>query len=286
MSAVSPEPHRAWLATARRIAEEAGAIVLAGWRSEEVDVQQKGAIDLVTQFDLASEAHIRAAMRAAFDPLGHAIVAEEGSADDARDRALVWFCDPLDGTTNFAHGHFCFSVSIGLAQREADGRMAPLLGAVHAPALGTTWSGGPGLGAARIDRGLSRPCRLGRARSLSEALVASGFPYDRRTSPENNVAEHSRIVLQVQGLRRCGSAAMDLCLVADGTYDGYWEQKLAPWDMTAGAAIALGAGATLTGYEGEPIDVTRSRVIATNGAIHAELSREVGAARRAARLAL
>jgi myo-inositol-1(or 4)-monophosphatase len=90
--------------------------------------------------------------------------------------------------------------------------------------------------------------------------------------------------VKVQGVRRCGSAAMDLCLVADGTYDGYWEQKLAPWDMTAGAAIALGAGARLTGYEGEPIDVTKNRVLATNGLIHDELAREVSAARRAAGL--
>jgi myo-inositol-1(or 4)-monophosphatase len=285
-AALETEVQRGWLATARRIAEDAGAIVLAGWRREQLDVKQKGAIDLVTEFDLASEAHIRKEMRAAFDALGHAVVAEEGSGADARDRELVWFCDPLDGTTNFAHGHFCFSVAIGLAQREADGRMAPLLGAVHAPALGMTWIGGPAVGAERIDRAGARPCRLGRAQTLSAALIASGFPYDRRTSPENNVAEHSRIVLQVQGIRRCGSAAMDLCLVADGSYDGYWEQKLAPWDMTAGAAIALGAGATLTGYEGEPIDVTKNRVIATNGAIHAELTREVSAARRAARLVL
>lgn len=266
-----------WLAKARLVAEEAGAIVLAGWRSGEVDVHDKGAIDLVTQFDLASEALIRERMRAAFPE--HVIVAEEGSKTDAREGELVWFCDPLDGTTNFAHGHFVFSVSLGLARRSEEGLLEPLLGVVHAPALGTTWLGGAGLGARRIDRGVERPCALSRSETLSRSLLGTGFPYDRRTSPENNVREFSRIVLQVQGIRRCGSAAMDLCLVADGTYDGYWEQKLAPWDMTGGAAIVLGAGGTLTGYEGEPVDVTKNRVVATNGRIHAELLREIAAAR-------
>jgi myo-inositol-1(or 4)-monophosphatase len=274
---LDPVALRAWLSTAHGIAEEAGAIVLAGWRGDDVDVQSKGAIDLVTQYDLASEARIRARMREAFPT--HAVVAEEAAAGDARDRELVWFCDPLDGTTNFAHGHFFFAVSIGLARRADDGRLEPLLGVVHAPALGTTWMGGEGLGAVRIDRGVERPCAPSRATTLSRSLLATGFPYDRRTSGENNVREHSRIVLLVQGIRRCGSAALDLCLVADGTYDGYWEQKLAPWDMTAGAAIAGAAGCTLTGYEGEPIDVTRNRVVATNGHIHEELLGEIAAAR-------
>jgi myo-inositol-1(or 4)-monophosphatase len=274
---LDPFALRAWLGAARTIAEEAGAIVLAGWRSAEVDVRDKGAIDLVTQFDLASEACIRERMAVAFP--AHAIVAEEGSAGDHRDRELVWFCDPLDGTTNFAHGHFFFSVAIGLARRLEDGRMAPVLGVVHAPALGTTWLGGEGLGAVRVDRGVERPCVLSSAASLARSLVATGFPYDRRTSDENNVREHAHIVLCVQGIRRCGSAAMDLCLVADGTYDGYWEQKLAPWDMTAGAAIVHGAGGRLTGYEGEPVDVTRNRVVATNGLVHDELLRELATAR-------
>jgi myo-inositol-1(or 4)-monophosphatase len=275
--ALDPFALRAWLGAARGIAEEAGAIVLTGWRSAEVDARDKGAIDLVTQYDLASEARIRERMAEAFP--AHAIVAEEGASHDHRDRELVWFCDPLDGTTNFAHGHFFFSVSIGLARRREDGRMEPVLGVVHAPALGTTWLGGEGLGAVRTDRGVERPCVPSTVETLSRSLVATGFPYDRRTSPENNVREHAHVVLLVQGIRRCGSAAMDLCLVADGTYDGYWEQKLAPWDMTAGAAIVRGAGGRLTGYEGEAVDVVKDRVVATNGRIHDELLRELARAR-------
>jgi myo-inositol-1(or 4)-monophosphatase len=134
-------------------------------------------------------------------------------------------------------------------------------------------------------------CRVRGGRTLSESLLATGFPYDRRTSPENNVRETSRIVVGVRGLRRCGAAAIDLCLVADGTYDGYWEQKLAPWDLAAGAAIAWGAGARLTRYDGRDLAETglegrglgeeayASRIVATNGLVHDELLREIAAAR-------
>jgi myo-inositol-1(or 4)-monophosphatase len=118
------------------------------------------------------------------------------------------------------------------------------------------------------------------ATTLGHALVGTGFPYDRRTSPENNVREFSRIVLGVQGIRRCGSAAMDLCLVADGTYDAYWEQKLAPWDMCAGYAIAAAAGARITDYEGGTASIHVGRVVATNGALHDEMLREIATARR------
>ena len=257
------------LDAAHAIAIEAGAILMRGWRSGAT-ISHKGEIDLVTEHDLASEAHIRARMTAAFPE--HAVVCEEGGG--ARDRSLVWFCDPLDGTTNFAHGHFFFSVSLGLAR---GGR--PIAGVVHAPALDTSWIGGEGLGAWRIHRGVKRAMRVSAAPALASSLVGTGFPYDRRTSPENNVREFSRIVLGVQGIRRCGSAAMDLCLVADGTYDAYWEQKLAPWDLCAGVAIATAAGARVTDYDGGEPEVTRGRVVASNGLVHDELMREIAAAR-------
>lgn len=261
----------ATLATAHAIAREAGALLLAGWRTGTV-AQHKGEIDLVTEFDLASEKLIRARMSAAFPD--HAIVCEEGGGD--ADRELVWYCDPIDGTTNFAHGHFFFAVSLGLARGGV-----PIAGVVHAPALDTSWLGGEGVGAWREQRGVRAPARVStRATKLNQGLVGTGFPYDRRTSPENNVREFSRIVLGVQGIRRCGSAAMDLCLVADGTYDAYWEQKLAPWDMCAGLAIARAAGARVTDYEGGEPSLKRGRVVATNGALHDELMAEIAAARR------
>jgi myo-inositol-1(or 4)-monophosphatase len=254
------------------IAEEAGRGLLAAWR-RGATVTHKGEIDLVTEHDLASEKLIRERMRAAFPD--HGLVCEEGGG--AREGELVWYCDPLDGTTNFAHGHFFFSVSLGLARRGV-----PIAGVVHAPALGASWIGAEGIGATRIDRSGRSPARVSaRASTLSSSLVGTGFPYDRRTSPENNVREFSRIVLGVQGVRRCGSAALDLCLVADGTYDAYWEQKLAPWDMCGGVAIARAAGARITDYDGSEVTIGRGRVVASNGLVHDELVREIAAARSA-----
>lgn len=258
------------LARAHEIAREAGALLLAGWRTGAT-ITHKGEIDLVTEHDLASEKLIRERMRAAFPD--HGVVCEEGGGDRAGE--LVWFCDPLDGTTNFAHGHFFFAVSLGLAR---DG--VPIGGVVHAPALDASWLGGEGAGAWREHRGARTAARVSsRATTLSKSLLGTGFPYDRRTSPENNVREFSRIVLGVQGVRRCGSAALDLCMVADGTYDAYWEQKLAPWDMCAGVAIARAAGARVTDYVGGEPSLTTGRVVASNGALHEELMAEIAAAR-------
>ncbi len=252
-----------------RIAKEAGARLLEGFHGTSL-VSHKGEIDLVTEHDLASEAIIRARMSAAFP--SHGLVAEEGGGD--RDNELVWYADPLDGTTNLSHGHFFFSVSIGLAENGV-----PVAGVVHAPALDASWVGAVGHGAYRIRRGVRSPMRVSGAETLSRSLVATGFPYDRRTSDENNVREMSRIVLRVQGIRRCGSAALDLALVADGTYDGYWEQKLAPWDMCAGAALVLAAGGRLTDYEGRDVRLGEGRAVATNGLVHDELMGELRAAR-------
>lgn len=255
------------LRVAIEIATHAGHVLMEGWRRAPA-IRKKGAIDLVTDFDLRSEALLRERMAAAFP--SHALVAEEGE-DRVGGEEWIWYVDPLDGTTNFAHGHFFFSVSLGLAHR---GR--PTLGVVHAPALGTTWAGAIGRGCTRNGE----PCRTSSASVLNEALVATGFPYDRATSPENNLREAVHIIPSVQGIRRCGSAALDLALVADGTYDGYWEQKLAPWDACAGMALVLAAGGTITDYDGAEPDARASRVVATNGPLHPALLSAVQTARR------
>jgi myo-inositol-1(or 4)-monophosphatase len=263
----SPDVLARWIEEVRRIAEEAGCLLMRGWRTR-TGVEHKGAIDLVTAYDLQSEAMITERMRAAFP--GHGLVAEERGGDAGHD--LAWYVDPLDGTTNFAHGLFVFSVAIGLARAGE-----PIAGVVHAPALGITWHGALGVGAFR--NGV--PCRVSSTARLAASVVATGFPYDRARDPDNNVREFARIVVKVQGIRRLGSAAVDLCLVADGSYDGYWEQKLKPWDLCAGAAIARAAGATLTDYAGLPVDVRTGRIVATNGRIHEELRAELLAARAA-----
>jgi myo-inositol-1(or 4)-monophosphatase len=261
----TPETLRDWLSQVQRIAEEAGRVLLDGHRQGGA-VQKKGEIDLVTEFDLKSEALIKERMRAAFPD--HGLIAEEGGGQ-ARG-GFVWYADPLDGTTNFAHGHFVFSVAIGLA---CDGE--PMAGVVHAPAIAITWHGGEGLGAFRNGA----PCRVSSTPKLVESMIATGFPYDRARDPDNNVREAAHIIPKVQGMRRLGSAAIDLALVADGTYDGYWEQKLSPWDLCAGAAIAKAAGAKLTDYDGAPIDVRSTRVLVTNGLVHEELRHEIEVAR-------
>ncbi|MEQ8460122.1 MAG: inositol monophosphatase family protein [Sandaracinaceae bacterium] len=254
----------AWRDEATRIAEEAGRLLMGGWRGD-ARVSKKGRIDLVTDYDLKSEALLRERMGAAFPQ--HTLVAEEGQ--DRAEGEWIWYVDPLDGTTNFAHGHFFFAVSIGLAHRGK-----PVLGVVHAPALGVTWAGADGLGATRAGA----PCRTSTAASLEDAVVGTGFPYDRGTSEENNLREASHIIPKVRGIRRCGAAALDVCLVADGTYDGYWEQKVSPWDVCAGLAIALAAGAKVSDYEGNDADARTSRLVVTNGPLHPAL---LGAVQRA-----
>lgn len=244
------------LATALEIAEEAAALMREGFRAG-VAVHKKGAIDLLTEYDLRVEEHVRARLRAAFPE--HAIVGEEGQ-QQAVDGRPVWYVDPIDGTTNYAHGHPFFCVSIALWDEDG-GR----LGVVSAPALGVTWAAERGGGATRNGA----PCRVSSRGELRDALCATGFPYDRWTSAEDNLREFAAFLKRVRGIRRCGSAAIDLCLVADGTYDLYWEQKLNAWDMCAGAVIMAAAGGTLSGYEGEPADPRSGRLVASNGLLHA-----------------
>ncbi len=239
------------------IASEAAALVMTGYRNPGA-IQKKGRIDLVTDYDMRSEALILERLTRLCP--GDTLIAEETRQGQASGRA--WYVDPIDGTTNFAHGHPFFCVSIGLY----DGAQ-PLLGVIHAPALGVVWSCAAGMGAFRN----AVACHVSETSALSEALLATGFPYDRATSPDNNFTEFTTIKRLSRGVRRCGSAALDLAFVADGTYDGYWEQKLKAWDMAAGAALVKEAGGHLTDYAGGAGDPRNGQLIATNGHIHREL---------------
>jgi myo-inositol-1(or 4)-monophosphatase len=270
---------------ALELAHEAAELLSQRWR-KGTHAAKKGAVDLVTEADLAADRLLRERLGRAFPT--HCVVSEENAepaagavfaAGDEDGRQPCWFVDPLDGTTNFAHGHPFFAVSLGLVVGGA-----PVLGAVVAPALGVAWSGGPDLPSKR-DGSLCHPTKNAR---LDEALLATGFPYDRRVDPDHNLAEFAALELRTRGVRRCGSAAIDLCFVADGTYDGYWEQKLAPWDVAAGAAIVLGGGGVVTDYDGAPLRLPtvgtaarayRARVVATGGPLHEPLRAAVLAAR-------
>lgn len=241
-----------------RIARGAAAVCLQGWRTGGA-VERKGDIDLVTAWDRASEEVIREEFLVSFP--GVALVAEEGGGAATEGEAVFWV-DPLDGTTNFAHGHPFFAVSVGLMQ----GAEA-LLGVVVAPALGCVWRGARGGGALRDGS----PCRVSATERLGDALLATGFPYDVRSNPLHNFDHFAALTRLTRGVRRCGSAAIDLCMTADGTFDGYWERFLKPWDMAGGAAVLLAAGGALTALDGSRADPRTGALAASNGRIHSAL---------------
>jgi myo-inositol-1(or 4)-monophosphatase len=243
---------------AREAARASGRLLLEAHRSRP-DTREKRPHDLVTAFDLESEALLRQRLSGAAPGIG--FVAEEGGGHVGE--GACWYCDPLDGTTNFVHGHPCWAVSVGLL----DARGRPRLGVVRAPALGIEWWGIVG-GRALRD---GAACHVSETARLDEALLATGFPPDRSAAPANNLDAFCRVMQRARGIRRCGSAAIDCCFVADGTYDGYWERGLHPWDYAGGCAVALAAGAVLTDLSGEPADLRVGDVVLTNGRVHDEL---------------
>lgn len=229
-----------FLATAETAARAAGDILLAQFEHiARADVRSKSAArDLVTAADVAAERVIVEHLRRACPD--HAIEAEE-EVHDALDLRPRWFVDPLDGTVNFVHGLPVFSVSIALY----DGAV-PLVGVVHAPKLAETFTarrgGGAFLGAKRLH--------VSEATLLSDSVLATGFPYRRNELPNNNVANFDRLILEIRGIRRMGSAAIDLAYVAAGRLDGYWELHLSPHDVAAGALLVREAGGVVTDMAG------------------------------------
>ncbi|XXT18074.1 inositol monophosphatase family protein [Sorangium sp. So ce429] len=262
---------------ALRVAEEAAALAQTGFRAG-ARVEEKGPHDLVTEFDRASEALIIARL-GALTP-GIAVVGEEQSASGATSArgGLVWYVDPIDGTTNFVHGHPFWCVSIGLMDDDT-----PVAGAVVAPALGLRWTGfrprdpqppgaGPELPATAGEaRRNGERCAVSTTASLQHAMVATGFPPVRDRAPDNNFDAFITVKRNAQAVRRCGSAAMDLCMVADGTYDAYWERRLHAWDVAAGSAIVRGAGGIITSLDGGLPDYHAGNIVASNGLVHAPI---------------
>ena len=241
-----------------QLAHEAGSLILARYNTG-FSVSQKGAINLVTDVDLAAEELIVSKIRARFP--SHSIVAEERHSDARRD-SVCWIIDPLDGTTNFAHGYPAFSVSIGL---EIEEEVA--WGAVYDPLRNELYTARRGRGA--FCNGLA--IGVSTIEALGESLLATGFPYDIRTSRENNLAYFCAFALRCHGVRRLGSAALDLCNVAAGRLDGFWESKLNPWDCAAGYLMVREAGGKVTNYKGRSGSIYDREVIASNGRIHEEM---------------
>jgi myo-inositol-1(or 4)-monophosphatase len=222
-------------------------------------VTHKGAINLVTEVDLAAEEFIVSRIRKDFPK--HSILAEEGHSRAPRD-SISWIIDPLDGTTNFAHGYPVFSVSIGL---EIDGEV--VWGVVFDPMRNELYTARRGNGSFCDDV----PLCVSKVETLSASLLATGFPYDIRTSKQNNLDNFCAFALRSHGVRRSGSAALDLCNVAAGRLDGFWELKLNPWDCAAGYLMVREAGGTVTNYHGQAGSIYDGEVIASNGLIHSEM---------------
>jgi len=264
------------LSVALEVARDAGRILLEGWGTRPAVGFKSEDINLVTEFDKRSEALIVDRLARAFP--NDRIIAEEGTtvagtaAGDLQPGARLWYVDPLDGTTNFAHGLPIFSVSLGLC---VDGRA--VLGVVEAPALGWTFAGTT-TGTRSTFNG--KPISPSATDRLGGALLVTGFPYERNPV-QNNLAEWAAFTASAQGTRRLGSAALDLCFVACGWLDGYWERALHPWDLVGGAAIVEGAGGRATELDGTPFVGETGRVLASNGHIHDQMIRILqGVARR------
>ena len=254
------------LSTAESIAREAGAL-LCEFYHRGVRTEYKGDVDLVTEADRASEALIGARLRAAFPD--HGIYGEEGTRDQL-DSEFRWYVDPLDGTTNFAHGFPAFCVILGLERRapglakDADGEI--IAGVIYDPLRDEMFSAERGAGATLNGE----PIHVSRTTSLQESLIATGFPSKKRhNSP--NVHFYQEFTLRSHGVRRAGSAAIDLAYVACGRLDGYWEFQLNPWDTSAGCLLVEEAGGRITHFDGSKFTLDSREILATNGLIHTEM---------------
>lgn len=248
------------------IARGAGEIILRHFAAPiPISARKTTRSDVVTAADTETEACIVRELRARFP--AHHIVGEEGGGQGApaAQAAYHWFVDPIDGTVNFAAKlpHFCTSIALTTAGRE------PLLGVVHDPTRGETFTAVRGGGAHLNGVAL----RVTDTASLNDAVVSTGFPYDKHTNPDNNLREWTAFLKHIRGERRLGAAALDLAYVAAGRLDGYWEKDLKPYDALAGLLLVREAGGTVTDYAGDPTPqrLDRGRYVASNGHLHAAM---------------
>jgi myo-inositol-1(or 4)-monophosphatase len=247
-----------YLHIARKAAFRAGGILrenIHGIRQ----ITYKGDINLVTEMDMKSERAVVETLLASFPD--HGIMAEEETTI-RNGSGFTWIIDPLDGTTNYAHGYPCFSVSIALAQNDEI-----VLGVVYDPMRGELFSAHKGHGAFLNGK----PIRVSGTGMLIKSLLATGFPYDRKVSNRNNLDYFRDLLMASQEVRRDGSAALDLCYVASGRFDGFWELKLKPWDVAAGSIIVTEAGGMVSDLSGSQFSIHDDEILASNGNIHEQM---------------
>jgi myo-inositol-1(or 4)-monophosphatase len=240
-------------------ARDAGQLLLEKF-GRKINISLKGDINLVTEADLASESLIIERIRSYYPK--HSILAEEsGNAVTDGNSTWKWIIDPLDGTTNFAHGYPCFCVTLAL---EHEGKI--VIGVTFDPTRNELFAAEKGQGAILNNK----PIRVSTTENLSDALLVTGFPYNFKQ--KENFARHlTEFLLQSRGVRRDGSAAIDLAYVACGRFDGFWEEGLNPWDVAAGVLLIEEAGGCVTYYDGTPYSIYQPPICASNGLIHNEM---------------
>jgi myo-inositol-1(or 4)-monophosphatase len=245
------------------IARDAGLILAERMGRKSLQVTNKGVIDLVTEADLAAERFLIERIQTHYPR--HAILAEESGATHSVEHAseFKWIIDPLDGTTNYAHGYPVFCVSIGL---EREGRI--ILGVIYDPVRDEMFAAERGEGATLNGRRI----RVSEVEEVGRAMVCTGFPYDVRD--RGDFARHfSHFIMHAQAIRRDGSAALDLAYVACGRFDGFFEEGLRPWDVAAGVLLVEEAGGRVTHFNGQPFDIYTPPILASNGLVHEEMMR-------------
>lgn len=262
MTKIADQDLARYLDVATEAALAGGAILQTYW-GKLTSIEQKGRPDdLVTEADKLAEAAVLEVMARHLPD--HPILAEEsGNVGAAAESPFLWAIDPLDGTTNYTHQYPFSAVSIGLL---IDGY--PAVGAVFNPFHQELYRAARGLGAT-LNR---RPIQVSKTHKLADSLLVTGFAYDRRERIDNNYAEFCHLTHLTQGVRRGGSAAMDLAYVACGRLDGYWERGLSPWDLAAGVVLVEEAGGRVTAYDESPFAIDSGRILATNSSLHRSLS--------------
>jgi len=265
-----PSNHDSFLPAMSAIAREAGALLMHYFH-QHIKIEYKGEADLVTAADRAAEALIRDRIRAQW-PTHDVLGEEQGLSDRGSD--YRWYVDPLDGTTNFAHGYPVFCVSMGLEYQKLDQRSAGqpasrIAAVIYDPTRNELFTAEQGRGA-RLN---GEAIHVSKTPALKESLLATGFPSHKRHKNPNIFFYH-QITLHTHGVRRAGSAALDLCNVASGRYDGFWEFNLNPWDTAAGVLIVEEAGGKVTRFDGSPFELNSRETVASNGLLHDALLAE------------
>jgi len=252
------------------MAREAGALLM-NYFHQHVKIEYKGDADLVTAADRAAETLIRERISKQFP--SHDVLGEEQGLNDQRGD-YRWYVDPLDGTTNFAHGYPVFAVSMALEHQALEERSSGqqgrrIAGVIYDPTRDELFTAEQGRGA-HLN---GKPIHVSKAAQLKECLVATGFPSHKRHKNPNIYFYH-QITLRTHGVRRAGSAALDLCNVACGRFDGFWEFNLNPWDTAAGVLIVEEAGGKVSRFDGSPFELDSRETLASNGLVHEALLHE------------